>query len=170
MVIYFLFYSVNELDQNGSDFIVNIQTLLRSKGVEDLGKNIPFISAIPTTAGTGSEGGKSAVITKPDGSKLVFGNPIFFPKIVALVPQFTVKVNTKYFHYLILLKLPPSLTAATGIDALFHCMEAYFVTLQDAYDDGCNDEDITRCDKYALEGIDLVIKNLPEAYNVFILI
>jgi alcohol dehydrogenase class IV len=42
---------------------------------------IPFMGAIPTTAGTGSEGGKSAVIIDPSGNKFIFGHPIFFPRI-----------------------------------------------------------------------------------------
>jgi len=142
-----------DINKDGTDFIVSKLPKMISEGkiTEQFSKNIPYIVGIPTTAGTGSEGGKSSVITKPDGSKIVFGHPAFFFKTVALVPQFTVK-------------LPPLLTSATGIDALFHLMEAYFVPLQDAYDEGMIKEDIDKCEEYALYGIDLVVKYLPEAY------
>ena len=112
---------------------------------------MPKIAGIPTTAGTGSEGGKSAVITNTDGVKVVFGNTLFMPKTVALVPQFTVR-------------LPPHLTAATGIDALFHNLEAYFVPKAAAYRDGMSDEDIQVADDYALKGIQLIVHNLPKAF------
>jgi len=143
-----------DISKEGTEFIISKLPKMISSGKlpESFVKNIPYISGIPTTAGTGSEGGKSSVITKPDGSKIVFGHPVFFYKTVALVPQFTVK-------------LPPTLTAATGIDALFHLMEAWFVPLQDAYDEGMIKEDIDKCEEYALYGIDLVVKHLPEAYK-----
>jgi len=112
---------------------------------------MPVIAGIPTTAGTGSEGGKSAVITNTDGVKVVFGNPLFMPKTVGLVPQYTAK-------------LPPHLTAATGIDALFHNMEAFFVTKAAAYNDGMNDEEIKVTDDFALKGTELIVHNLPKAF------
>eukprot|EP01126_Amoeba_proteus_P049433 TRINITY_DN5780_c0_g1_i5.p1 TRINITY_DN5780_c0_g1~~TRINITY_DN5780_c0_g1_i5.p1 ORF type:complete len:316 (-),score=51.27 TRINITY_DN5780_c0_g1_i5:77-1024(-) len=122
--------------------------------------NIPPLFALPTTAGTGSEGGKSAVILNPNGHKKVYGNPVLVPQYVALVPQLTEK-------------LPPFLTAATGIDALSHLLEAWFVPPetvlfpdeggpQDGY---LSKEDVTRCDRFALEGIDLVVRHLPEAFK-----
>jgi alcohol dehydrogenase class IV len=111
---------------------------------------VPPVAGIPTTSGTGSEGGKSAVIINTSGVKMVFGNPVFMPKTVALVPQFTQK-------------LPPTLTAATGIDALLHNMEALFVTKSAAYNDGMNDDDIKVTDDFAVKGIDLIVKNLPAA-------
>jgi alcohol dehydrogenase class IV len=120
------------------------------KGWEQFVSSVPAIAGIPTTAGTGSEGGKSAVITLPDGVKMVFGNPVFMPKTVALVPQFTQK-------------LPASLTAGTGIDALFHNMEAFFVTYQAALNDGMNDAEIAYTDDFALKGISLIVDNLPNA-------
>jgi len=113
---------------------------------------IPVMCSIPTTAGTGSEGGKSSVITDPNGVKFVFGHPAFFSKLVALVPQYTEK-------------LPPDLTAATGIDALFHSVEAWFVSEEAAIADGLDKSGIDRCEKFALDGIELVVKNLPKAYK-----
>ncbi|MDP7585484.1 MAG: iron-containing alcohol dehydrogenase, partial [Verrucomicrobiota bacterium] len=73
---------------------------------------LPFI-AIPTTAGTGSEVGRSGVVT-PDGagSKGMFFHPELLAKCVFLDPELTTG-------------LPPGLTAATGLDALTHCIESY---------------------------------------------
>jgi len=110
---------------------------------------IPFMGAIPTTAGTGSEGGKSAVILEPSGNKFIFGHPIFFPRIVGLIPSFTYS-------------LPPELTAATGVDALFHLLEAYFVTHADGIADGLNDIEIARCDNFALLGCEIIAEWLPK--------
>eukprot|EP01125_Pyxidicula_operculata_P017977 TRINITY_DN635_c0_g2_i2.p1 TRINITY_DN635_c0_g2~~TRINITY_DN635_c0_g2_i2.p1 ORF type:complete len:322 (+),score=103.02 TRINITY_DN635_c0_g2_i2:131-967(+) len=141
-----------DLDKDSGDFITNkIRPLLRSvpAGFTDA---VPQMSAIPTTAGTGSEGGKSAVITDVNGVKLVFGHPVFFPKYVALAPQLTEK-------------LPPALTAGTGIDALFHLTEAWCVTHAAGINDGLDDAGIARCDKFATDGIDLVLKYLPKAFS-----
>ena len=73
---------------------------------------LPFI-AVPTTAGTGSEVGRSGVVT-PDGagSKGMFFHPELLAKCVFLDPELTTG-------------LPPGLTAATGLDALTHCIESY---------------------------------------------
>jgi len=110
---------------------------------------IPFMGAIPTTAGTGSEGGKSAVILDPSGNKFIFGHPIFFPRIVGLIPNFTYS-------------LPPELTAATGVDALFHLLEALFVTHADGINDGLNEVEIARCDNWALLGTEIIAQFLPQ--------
>lgn len=69
--------------------------------------------AIPTTAGTGSEVGRASVITDEDvkTKKIVF-HPKMLPRLVILDPELTYG-------------LPPFLTAATGMDALSHCLEAY---------------------------------------------
>lgn len=68
--------------------------------------------AIPTTAGTGSEVGRGAVISFADGRKLVIVGPAMMPKRAICDPELT-------------LGLPPMLTAATGMDALTHCIECY---------------------------------------------
>jgi len=139
------------IDKDGSTFLVNeLRPLLRNI-TNEYASAIPYMSAIPTTAGTGSEGGKSAVITDNTGVKFVFGHPEFFPKLVALAPQLTEK-------------MPPSLTAATGIDALFHLLEAYFVTERAAVADGLDSQGIARCDNYALTGTRLVAKWLMRAF------
>ncbi|HET7717154.1 MAG TPA: iron-containing alcohol dehydrogenase [Bauldia sp.] len=70
------------------------------------------VVAIPTTAGTGSEVGRAALITLEDGRKLGFISPHIIPKRAICDPELT-------------LGLPPSLTAATGLDALSHCIETF---------------------------------------------
>ncbi|MHA1543579.1 MAG: iron-containing alcohol dehydrogenase, partial [Alphaproteobacteria bacterium] len=67
---------------------------------------------IPTTAGTGSEATPYAVITKPTGEKISITDPASFPDIALLDPDLT-------------MGLPPHLTAATGIDAIVHAIEAF---------------------------------------------
>lgn len=75
------------------------------------GKVAPVI-AVPTTAGTGSEVGRAALITLKDGRKLGFISPHLIPKLAICDPELT-------------LGLPAMLTAATGMDALTHCIETY---------------------------------------------
>lgn len=78
----------------------------------DAGKIVPVI-AVPTTAGTGSEVGRAAVIVKEDESrKVIIFHPQMMPDTVILDPELTVG-------------LPALLTAATGMDALSHNLEAY---------------------------------------------
>lgn len=68
--------------------------------------------AIPTTAGTGSEVGRGSVIVMRDGRKLGLLSPNLLPKVAICDPELT-------------LSLPPALTAATGMDAIAHCIETY---------------------------------------------
>lgn len=71
------------------------------------------IIAVPTTAGTGSEVGRAALIVDTETTrKVIIFHPLMLPKIVLLDADFTVG-------------LPPHLTAATGMDALSHLLEAY---------------------------------------------
>ena len=70
------------------------------------------VIAIPTTAGTGSEVGRAALINLADGRKLGFISPHLIPKRAVCDPDLT-------------LGLPPHLTAATGMDALSHCIETF---------------------------------------------
>lgn len=81
-------------------------------GVERIGPVAPVI-AIPTTAGTGAEVGRAALLTLHDGRKLGFISPHLIPKRAICDPDLT-------------LGLPPGLTAATGLDALSHCIETLF--------------------------------------------
>ena len=101
----------------------------------------PFV-AIPTTAGTGSEVGRSSVITlDATKRKAVIFHPELLAKFVILDPELTVG-------------LPPKLTAATGADALTHCIESYTCPTFHPM-----------CDGVALEGIRLIIDALPRAYK-----
>jgi alcohol dehydrogenase class IV len=68
--------------------------------------------AIPTTAGTGSEVARGAIIILDDGRKLGFHSWHLVPKVALCDPELT-------------LGLPPRLTAATGMDAVAHCVETY---------------------------------------------
>ena len=117
---------------------------------EDIGDNwtkansdrIPPIVAVPTTAGTGSETGRAAVILNEEtGVKKIIFHPKFLPSIVILDPVLTVG-------------LPPKLTAATGMDALAHNLEAY-----------CAPGYHPMADGIALEGMRLINKWLLEAVN-----
>ncbi len=81
------------------------------QGGNKLVKAVAPLIAVPTTAGTGSEASVGFVISMSDGRKLTFANPRFLPKLAICDPELT-------------LGLPPMLTAATGMDAITHCIEA----------------------------------------------
>lgn len=70
------------------------------------------VIAVPTTSGTGSEVGRGALITFKDGRKLGLVSPNLIPKRAICDPELT-------------LGLPPMLTAATGMDAMTHCVETF---------------------------------------------
>lgn len=78
-------------------------------GLPRIGPVAPVI-AVPTTSGTGAEVGRAALITLDDGRKLGFISPHLIPRRAICDPALT-------------LGLPPRLTAATGLDALSHCVE-----------------------------------------------
>ncbi len=100
---------------------------------------LPVI-AVPTTAGTGSETGRAGVITdKQNKTKRIIFHPGIMPAIVISDPVLTVS-------------LPPHLTAATGMDALAHSLEAY-----------CAPGFYPFCDGVALEGLRLVHRHLVDA-------
>ena len=117
---------------------------------EDIGDNwtkanenkIAPIIAVPTTAGTGSETGRASVILNEEtGVKKIIFHPKFLPSIVILDPVLSVG-------------LPPNITAATGMDALAHNLEAY-----------CSPSFHPMADGIALEGMRLINKWLLEAVN-----
>ena len=116
--------------------------------LEDIGDNwlnadpqkIPPIIAIPTTAGTGSEVGRASVIVnEAEERKAIIFHPKMLPDCVILDPELTVG-------------LPASLTAATGMDALSHNLEAFCSPLFHPMAEGI-----------AIEGIRLIKDNLPQA-------
>ena len=85
------------------------------QGGNKLVKGVAPLIAIPTTAGTGSEASLGFVISMTDGRKLTFANAKFLPKLAICDPELT-------------LGLPQQLTAATGMDAITHCIEAVLAT------------------------------------------
>lgn len=89
------------------------RSLRQMKGIMRVLRRLPLIVAIPTTAGTGSETTVAAVITDPEkGYKFTIMDPVVIPHIVVHDPAITVS-------------LPMAVTAATGMDALTHAIEAY---------------------------------------------
>jgi 4-hydroxybutyrate dehydrogenase len=81
-------------------------------GSPKIGPGVLPLIAVPTTAGTGSEVARGAIVIVDDGRKLGFHSWGLVPKAALLDPELT-------------LGLPPLLTAATGMDAIAHCMETY---------------------------------------------
>jgi len=107
----------------------------------DAGAIAPVI-AVPTTAGTGSEVGRAAVVLNEDTrTKKVIFHPRMLPRIVISDPELTVG-------------LPPHVTAATGMDALAHCLEAYCAPGYHPFAEGV-----------AVEGARLVRRYLPRAVS-----
>jgi alcohol dehydrogenase class IV len=89
------------------------------------------VIAVPTTAGTGSEVARGAIIIVDDGRKLGFHNWLLMPKAAILDPELT-------------LGLPPALTAATGMDAIAHCMETFMAAPFNPPADGIALDGLTR--------------------------
>jgi 4-hydroxybutyrate dehydrogenase len=101
-------------------------------------KSLPPVIAIPTTAGTGSEIGRAAVLTvAATGAKTVIFAPSMLPRVAILDPELT-------------LTLPSGQTAATGFDALTHCLEAYLAK-----------GDHPMADGIALAGLEIIARDLP---------
>jgi alcohol dehydrogenase len=100
------------------------------------------VVAVPTTAGTGSEVGRAAVVTneKIHTKKIIF-HPGMLPKVTICDPELTVG-------------MPPAITAGTGMDAFSHALEALCVPSYHALGDGI-----------AAEGVRLVKENLVAAYK-----
>jgi len=98
------------------------------------------VVAVPTTAGTGSEVGRAGVILdEEEGTKKIIFHPKMMPGVVIMDPELTVG-------------LPPHVTAATGMDALAHCLEAY-----------CAPGFHPMADGIAVEGTKLIHDWLPRA-------
>jgi len=89
-----------------------VQYAFIENGAAKIKPNMPALAAIPTTAGTGSEVGRGAVIIMRDGRKLGVGSPHLIPSVAICDPELT-------------LGLPPGLTAGTGLDAIAHCIETF---------------------------------------------
>jgi alcohol dehydrogenase class IV len=103
---------------------------------------VPHFITIPTTAGTGSEVGRSAIIADDETrQKRILFSPKLMAKIVFADPLLT-------------MELPQSITAATGMDALTHNMEAYLAKMPHPM-----------CEGIALQGISLIGQSLEKAVN-----
>ena len=102
-------------------------------------KDVPYWVALPTTAGTGSEVGRSTVISDSRKIKRIVFSPKLLARSVFADPELT-------------LDLPAKLTAATGMDAVTHCVEAYLA--KDVH---------PVCDGIALEGLRIAARALPRA-------
>ena len=118
------------------------KSLPQMKGVLKILKKLPPLFAIPTTAGTGSEATLAAVVSNSEThEKYAIMDTSLIPHFAVLDPLLTVK-------------LPPSITAATGIDALTHAIEAYIGR--------SNTKNTTQ---YSIDAIKLIFENLEEAYS-----
>jgi alcohol dehydrogenase class IV len=104
--------------------------------------DVPHFITIPTTSGTGSEVGRSAIISDDvTHQKKILFSPKLLAKVVFADPLLT-------------MELPAFITAATGMDALTHNMEAYLAKMPHPL-----------CDGIALEGISLINQSLEKAVN-----
>jgi alcohol dehydrogenase class IV len=105
-----------------------------------IGPNVPPLVTIPTTAGTGSEVGRSGVVTlAATGRKTVIFSPHLLARAALLDPELT-------------RSMPARITAATGFDALTHCLEAF-----------CSLGDHPMADAIALGGLELCAAHLARA-------
>lgn len=110
--------------------------------VRPIGADLPYYVALPTTSGTGSEVGRSSVISEEDTHvKRVVFSALILAKVVFADPELT-------------LGLPAAITAATGMDALTHNIESY---LSPAYH--------PLCDGIALEGVRIAARSLVKAVH-----
>jgi alcohol dehydrogenase class IV len=103
---------------------------------------VPHFITIPTTAGTGSEVGRSAIIADDETHRKRI---LFSPKLMARIV---------FADPLLTMELPPAITAATGMDALTHNMEAYLAKMPHPI-----------CEGIALQGISLIGQALEKAVN-----
>lgn len=112
-----------------------------SKAFNTVPKPIPYLAAIPTTAGSGSECTAAAVISNTEGHhyKMTIMDAHLLPSMAVVDPM-------------IMVDLPPSLTSATGLDALTHAVEAYVALGANDYTNGL-----------ALGSIRLIFQYLPRA-------
>ncbi|MCF3109136.1 iron-containing alcohol dehydrogenase [Niabella sp. CC-SYL272] len=102
--------------------------------------DVPHFITIPTTAGTGSEVGRSAIIADDETHQKKI---LFSPKLLARVV---------FADPLLTMDIPPAITAATGMDALTHNLEAYLVNMEHPM-----------CDGIALQGISLIGESIATA-------
>jgi len=114
----------------------NTQSTDEIVGIGNLAERQTHLICVPSTSGTGSEVSPNALFTSDNGAKVGVISPYLVPDAAYVYPELTCSV-------------PPSLTAATGIDALTHCLEAY-----------ANKFAHPMMDTLALEGVRLIAENL----------
>ncbi|GAB4018682.1 iron-containing alcohol dehydrogenase [Spirosoma koreense] len=118
----------------------NPQTLPDMLGIGNLSGRRKGLICVPTTSGTGSEASPNAILVDDaDNQKKGIISPFLVPDIVYVDPLLT-------------LSIPPSVTAATGIDALTHCLEAYTNKFAQPF-----------IDMYAFEGMRLIASHIVRA-------
>ena len=116
-------------------------------GIDRITSNLPALICIPTTAGTGSEVSQGSIITDTSGRtteghrKRAIGTPYNMASLALLDPELTVG-------------MPPGLTAATGMDAVTHGVEAYVATRYHPIAEGV-----------ALQALKILGKNIRQAYH-----
>ena len=110
-------------------------------GLAKISSQKPPVIAVPTTSGTGSEAGRGALISFPSGEKLALISPHVIPTAAVCDPELT-------------LGLPPLLTAATGMDAISHCVETF-----------CSPKVNPVADAIALDGLARAFGSLRAAVN-----
>nr|WP_262918311.1 iron-containing alcohol dehydrogenase [Mucilaginibacter straminoryzae] len=119
----------------------NTQTLAEIAGINLLKGRSRQLICVPATAGTGSEVSPNSILINPEGQKVGIISPYLVPDAVYADPLLTLSV-------------PKAITAATGIDALTHCIEAYTNKFAHPF-----------IDALAIEGIRLIAQSLAEAVN-----
>lgn len=117
----------------------NEQTLREYIGIGLLNGRKKKLICVPATSGTGSEASPNAILVDDEGQKKGIISPYLVPDIVYVDPMLTVSV-------------PPAITAATGIDALTHCLEAYTNKFAQPF-----------IDMYAYEGMRLIATHIVTA-------
>lgn len=119
------------------------RSITQMQGLLKVGRKIPFFAAVPTTAGTGSETTLASVITdSATHHKASLNDPHLFPDYAVLDPELTIG-------------LPAGSTAACGMDALCHAVEAF---TNQTYN-------TTLENRMAIRAVSLIMENLPIAYQ-----
>ena len=120
----------------------NTQTTSEIIGIGNLKGRSTYLACLPTTAGTGSEVSPNAIfLDTTDNEKKGIISPFLMPDAAYIDPLLTVGV-------------PPAVTAFTGIDAFTHCLEAFINRFAHPV-----------IDRFALDGMQLIFKNLKKAYD-----
>jgi len=119
----------------------NEQQLKDYVGIGLLKGRMKKLICVPATSGTGSEVSPNAILVDDENQKKGIISPYLVPDIVYVDPLLTISV-------------PPSITAATGLDALTHCLEAYTNNFAQPF-----------IDMYAYEGMRLIAANIVTAVN-----